>query len=500
MDASILLSIAPKIAGFLIVFLGIGFAVEYFYLRRKKTPKTLTPETVPPIPQENAGTAKFATNYKAAVATNNVKKTKNYLVLAGGAVLVLVILVSAFIATRPQLHPTKNKAAEFVQVVPIGNYPNVKHTSPLTAGATFNYTGTPGEGNIHIRLHVQKFHCRDGQYPDPGTCGGEKIGDSYMDGDLPRQAGASITLKDDLEMSDCGAYQIDTDAEIDGAGEPAGSGLGIVSACVVPTNPPRNTPIPTTPPLATNTPVPSSIPTPTDIPNTYRITGRLYKFCSENPDINACPATGSTMNGVTVQAKLNGQVIATEVTHDYQGAAGAFLFNNLNAGTYSICTTAPAGSQFFCATGPENGTCFNQTVPPSSSFNVVLLKQTTSCTGPTSTPANTPIPTATLTPPPGSTSTPIPTRTPTPPPGSTSTPVPTATGTPVPTATPTVTPTPPPGSTNTPIPSPTQYIVVNVTNTPAASSPAPTIPSAGSPLPAIAVGIPIILMLLAFLL
>jgi hypothetical protein len=495
MDLSTFFSVAPKIILFLVFFLGIALFFEFFYVKRQKKTKVLTKETIPPVPPVNAGTAKFAANYKAPLVKKapNVNKKILFSVIALG--IIIVSGLSVYLATRSQPQTSKSKADEGVKVDVVRAI-GAKQGNTLNAGGELKWVAPPEQGTFTSETRVDMYHCLAN---DVHSCSDQQVNSTSGSVQVPKDGISTVTFQQSFDMSNqCGTYQIDSYYD-DGNGLPGPGGktagtflYNFPEPC--PGSTPRPTQSPSETPGVTNTPTPL----PTDIPGTYRITGRVYEFCAETPpNPDSCPATGVATNEIQVDVKQGNTIIQTQITHFYEHADGAFLFQNLAPGTYSVCTSAPSGSQFYCSSKNPTGNCFSATLPPESSQNVVLLKQTTAC-GPaaTATPAAatpTPNPTNSLTSIPAK-STPTPSSTPT------GTPNPTPTNTPVPTqtpklvdATPTVTP----------------YIIVNATNTPAPgetiiaqASPTaqPTIPSAGVPLSAFAIGIPLLLILLAFVL
>ncbi|MEO6508614.1 MAG: hypothetical protein ABIO02_01555, partial [Patescibacteria group bacterium] len=229
------------------------------------------------------------------------------------------------------------------------------------------------------------------------------------------------------------------------------------------------------------------------------------------------------MNSRPVALLKDGVAVATAFTAPDANGPGAFAFTNVQAGNrYQVCTNNPGNAVFYCSnsgiyTSPEFCNEFDVEEGEYILNKYIVLRQDpATCT-----------PATTSTPPPSPTPTPSPTRTPTPTPSraptpfitsgfSTPTPTPFKTPTPsisskpTPSPTPNFTPSPTPTSTVviiTATPTPTPIIVVAATNTPtpgtgiATTVPnTPTIPSAGSPLPYIALGIPFVLILLAFIL
>lgn len=480
MDLTTLLSVAPKVILFLLFFLGIALFFEFFYVKRQKKTKVLTKETIPPVPPVNTGTAKFAASYKAPLEKKaiNVNKKALFSIIFIG--ILAISGLSVYLATRPQPQTTKSNASEAAKIDVVRAIGS-KSGNNLVAGGELKWVAPPETGTYASATRVDMYHCLAN---DVGSCSDQQVNSKGGTVDVPKDGLTTATFQESFPMTDeCGTYQIDSYYD-DGNGLPGPGGktagtfiYHFDTPCAVPTQRPTSTP-------AAGTPTPTPTPEPTDVPGTYRITGRVYQFCSETPPPkDSCPATGTAKSGVTVQVKKGNVVIQEQVTYSYQGQEGAFVFTDLPADTYSVCTTPLAGTQLYCTSGQTTGNCFTAAVPPSSSFNVVNLQQTGACSSPT----GTPVPTNTGAP----SSTPVPTSTQTPTPTAVNTPVPSVT--PKSDATPTITP----------------YIIVNATNTPvpggtivaqANPSAQPTIPSAGVPLPAFAIGIPLLLILIAFVL
>ncbi len=481
MDLPTLLSIAPAIVVLLLIFLGIALFVEFFYLRKKKN-KDLTPKSIPELPKENTGTAHFASSYTALPKKKPVLNKK---ILVSVIVLGIVSLtgLSVFLATKsPKTTNTKASSTPLV-----GLHRDISGVSGnnLYAGGELRYIGpnpNPNDPPVAVDYRVDFYQCDSIRVNTCNTFSDSREGVV----NVPVDGVTTATFQEGFDMNDeCGSYQVDAYFN-DGVEEkPAGSKLYkfTVDCNPEPTVAPSGTPQPTVPVEPT--------------PAAGRIGGRVaFYACTDTlPNANTCtnidPSKG--INGRSVSLLQNGNTIATTTTSTQFGSPGYFTFDGVAAGHYLVCTNNPGNAVFHCSNGAQPSTppfCNELDVVAgqnTTSRFIVLKADPATC--------------STTTPPPGTTNTPIPSNTPT------RTPTPTiiASGTPKPTVTPgpSATPTPGPSATPTPGPSatPTQYVVVNATNTPGADTTVvPTVPSAGNPLPLLAIGIPLILIFLAFLL
>jgi hypothetical protein len=405
-----------------------------------------------------------------------LKKQKNginkKIIIGIGVVLsVIIVGLTAYIATRSQPQTTKTHAAESADCISITIGQNIIDACPdsvslsadkTSATALFHIAINGGSGTTTASVPVNQssYWCTS----DTGTCqANPNVTDQTYTLDSTNNTQIiSISRKSDTSQP-CGAFQFDITISSQKLSQSVATG----SDCAVSDTPtPSQSPAPV-PPGVTSTPKPT---------DTFSLSGVIYSSTSlpvSDASASSCTPVGTGLNGVDVSLKLNGVVVQEDKTHNASNVGavvpGTYEFNNLDAGTYSLCIAVPSGSQISCpaSIGPNASNCFTEAIPSADDTAPVNFNLASIST-PSSTPSGTPSPTNSV--------------------GSAPTPtdkVVLITATPTPTTIIVV------AATNTPGPT------TAVQSTPVAS---PSIPSAGNPLPYIAVAIPFVLILIAFVL
>ena len=436
---------------------------------KKETP--LTPSSIPDLPKSGPP---GAGGIPAPLKQGKAGLNKKIIVTFGVLLSVMLIGITSFIALRKQPQTTSSKAAtancvqQTVGTAVISLCPGSVSlsTDKTSAKAVFQLTkeseGTTTTATT-VTVKQETFWC---SIDNGGVCQ-----------DSPSSTSTNYTLNNvgDTQLitldraSDngqaCGLYQFSADLGSGPLTQSVGTGTDCSATGLTPT---VSVP-PPVPPGGTITPTGTK---------TYSLSGTIYSSATPPANtIDSCTPNGTGLNGVNLTLMQAGVVVQKETTHDNTIAGGVvpgnYDFTNLDAGTYALCVTVPTGSQISCPVSISAGVsnCITEVVPPSDTAIVINL---TSNAVPTIATSGAPTPTNSV--------------------GGLPTPtdiVVVITATPTPTLgagkgiTPTLTPTAIAGS-------------QSATATPAAGT--PTIPSAGSPLPYIAVGVPFVLILLAFIL
>lgn len=391
----------------------------------------------------------------SAVGLTPLKKGKtglNKKLIIGVAALFSIALVAltTFIAIRNQPQTTKSNAAVNTCINLTKGQTDYQLCSDTIDNTTTSVIGhfhlhkTTGP-DITVSVTQSSFYCTSSQttscQDNPNST---TVSLNLTTADTPFDIARSST-----NNQACGSFEVDASAE---GSAPTTLFYSTKVDCTPPPVPPGISTAPTA--------------TPTQAPGTNVISGRVYNATCPQPPVTvgACTPAGSETNGVTVDLQQGGKVLQSDITHDdttVQGGSGLFTFYNLAPGTYSICVHPLTGTVMSCPTSPDSATCFSESVPPDNTNNIINL-QDSSCI--------TPAPISSVTP------------------GSSPTPTDIVV---------VITATPTPASTGTPItPNPTLTGIV-AQSTPAVTV---TIPSAGNPLPYLAVGVPFLLILLAFIL